>query len=365
MAKKKKFRFPWFLLFMVLYAVVFLAGTRYGLQWFWGYIEAFERSQPEHAIENYMEQLSEENLYAGSAELIAQLDSNLISQEECHAMIDEAVADGITYARNRKESTAEKNIYMLLSGDKTIGKVVTEPGEADEHGFRVWSATEESFDFSFLMGTGSSITVPHHLTVSVNGTALDESYITETGIRYTSIAEYYDEFEDLPYMVTYQTPAVWGAQEWVVTDTEGNVVTIDENTDMETFLDTCTQEEINQVQTFATDFIDQYMIFISCSNEVRKQEYKELIDYIVDDTALEDRMYDAMDGLQWVTRQNAELISMTVNSCIRLGEGRYLCDLTYVSETTKFTGRSEDVTNTKIILVVSGKKLLAESMQNY
>ncbi len=365
MAKKKKIRFPWLLLFMVLYAVAFLVATRHGLEWFWGYIEAFERSQPEHAIEAYMEQLSEENLYAGSAELITQLDSNLISEAECRAMIDGAVAEGITYARNRKESTAEKNVYMLLSGDRTIGKVITEPGEADAHGFRVWSATEESFDFSFLMGAGSSITVPHHLTVRVNGTALDESYITQTDIHYTSIREYYDEFEGLPYMVTYQTPAVWGEQELIVTDAEGNVVTIDENTDMESFLYTCTQDEIDRVHTFATDFIDQYMTFISCSNEVRKQEYKELIDYIVDGAALEDRMYEAMDGLQWVTRQNAELISMTVNSCIPLGEGRYLCDLTYVSETTKFTGRSEDVTNTKIILVVSGKKLLAESMQNY
>lgn len=365
MAKKSKFRFPWFLLSMVLYAAAFLTATYFGLKWFWGYMEAFELSQPEHAIENYMTQLSNDDLYAGSAELIAQLDSNLITEAECRAMIDEAVAGGITYARNRKESTSEKNVYMLLSGEQTIGKVVTEPGAADENGFRIWSATEESFDFSFLMGTGSSITVPHHLTVSVNGVILDESYITETGIRYASIEEYYDEFEGLPYMVTYQTPAVWGEQELTVTDAEGNPVTIDENTDMESFLYTCTQEEIDQVQSFATDFIDQYMTFISCSNDVRKQEYKELIDFIVDDTALEDRMYDAMDGLQWVTRQDAELISMTVNSCIPLGQGRYLCDLTYVSETTKYTGRTQDTTNTKIILVVSGNQLLAESMQSY
>lgn len=365
MTKNKKFRFPWFFFCMVLYAAAFLTATYFGLKWFWGYMEAFELSQPEHAISHYMAELSNENLYAGSAELMAQLDGNLITEEECRAMIDEAVAEGITYARNRKESTSEKNVYMLLSGDRTIGKVITEPGPADENGFRIWSATEESFDFSFLMGTGSTITVPHTLTVSVNGTALDESYITETGIRYASIEEYYDDFEGLPYMVTYTTPAIWGSQELVVTDAEGNAVTIDENTDLESFLYTCTQEEVDRVQAFATDFIDQYMTFISCNNDERKQEYKELIDYIVDDTALEDRMYDAMDGLQWVTRQNAELISMTVNSCIPLGEGRYLCDLTYISETTKYTGRTQDVTNTKIILVVSGKKLLAESMQNY
>ncbi len=365
MAKNKKFRFPWFLLCMVLYAAAFLIATYYGLKWFWGYMEAFELSQPEHAITHYMADLSNEDLYAGSAELISQLDSNLITEEECHAMIDKAVADGITYARNRKESSAEKNVYMLLSGGKTIGKVVTQPGAADENGFRIWSATEDSFDFSFLMGTGTSITVPHHLTVSVNGTPLDESYITETNIPYKTLAAYYKDYEGLPYMVTYTTPAIWGSQALLVTDADGNIVTIDESTDMESFVYTCTQEEIDRVHTFAIDFIDQYMTFISCSNEARKQEYKEMINYIVDGAALEDRMYEAMDGLQWVTRQDAELISTTINSCIPLGEDRYLCDLTYVSETTKFTGRTQDTTNTKLILVVSGKKLLAESMQNY
>ena len=55
-------------------------------------------------------------------ELIAQLDSNLITEEECRTMIDNAVAEGITYAKNNKESTSERHVYMLLSGKQTIGK---------------------------------------------------------------------------------------------------------------------------------------------------------------------------------------------------------------------------------------------------
>ena len=51
--------------------------------------------------------------------------------------------------------------------------------------------------------------------------------------------------------------------------------------------------------------------------------------------------------------------------CIPLGEDRYVCDLTYTAQTSKYTGVTTDVTNTKIILIRSGKKLLAESMQNY
>ncbi len=362
---KKRFHFPWFYLVMVLYAAAFLTATYFGLQWLWGYMEGYEASQPEHAIEQYMAQLENEDLYAASQALISQLDSKLISPQDCQAMIDQAVSGGITYARNRKESTSDKHVYMLLSGEQTIGRVVTQPGAADERGFRIWSATEESFDFSFLMGAGDSITVPHTMTVTVNGYALDESYITKSNIPYESLRDYYDDFEGLPYMVTYETPGVWGTQEWVVTDESGAPVTIDADTDLEAFLPVCTQEELDRIHTFATDFIDQYMVFISCSNAVRKQEYKRLIDFIADGAPLEARMYEAMDGLQWVTRQNAELISMTVNSCLPLGESRYLCDLTYVSETTKYAGRTEDVTNTKIILVQNQGKLLAESMQNY
>ena len=365
MAKKKKFRFPWFALFLVLWAVACLVATKYGLEWLWGYMEDFEASQPEHAITKYMDQLDNDALYRGSAELIAQLDSNLITEAECHAMIDNAVSEGITYAKNTKESNSERYVYMLLSGGKTIGKVVTTPGAPDENGFRIWSATEESFDFSFLMGTGASITVPNSFTVSANGTALDERYIIKDNIPFAPLKDYYDAFKDLPYMVTYQTPGIWGHQALLVTDANGKIVTIDENTDLEQFLYTCTQEEVDQIEAFATDFIEQYMVFISCTNAARKQEYKKLIEFIVDKTPLEERMYDAMDGLQWVTKQQTKLLDMQINSCISLGSGRYLCDLSYTAETIKYTGTTTDVTNAKIILVVSGKKLLAESMQNY
>ena len=344
MAKKTKFRFPWLLLFMVLYAVAALIGIKYGLEWLWGYMEDFEASQPEHAITGYMEQLSNDAFYKGAAEQIAQLDSNLITEEECRTMIDNAVSGGITYAKNNKESTSERHVYMLLSGKHTIGKVVTQPGQPDENGFRIWSATEESFDFSFLMGTGTSITVPHNFTVSANGTALDESYIVESNIPYKALEDYYGAYEGLPYMVTYE---------------------IDESTDMDSFVYTCTQEEVKAVETLTEDFLKQYIVFISCSNAARKQEYKTLIGFIVDGAPLEDRMYDAMDGLQWVTKQKNKLLSIQFNSCMPLGEDRYLCDLTYTSETSKYEESSTDVTNTKIILVKSGKKLLIESMQNY
>lgn len=365
MAKKTKFRFPWLLLFMVLYAAAALVGIKYGLEWFWGYMEDFEASQPEHAITRYMEQLSNDAFYKGAAEQITQLDSNLITEEECRTMIDNAVSGGITYAKNNKESSSERHVYMLLSGKQTIGKVVTQPGEPDENGFRIWSATEESFDFSFLMGTGTSITVPHNFTVSANGTALDESYIVESNIPYKTLEDYYGTYEGLPYMVTYKTPAIWGKQALLVTDAEGKIVTIDETTDMESFVYTCTQEEVEAVESLAEDFLKQYIVFISCSNAARKQEYKTLIGFIVDGAPLEDRMYDAMDGLQWVTKQKNKLLSIQFNSCMPLGEDRYLCDLTYTSETSKYEESSTDVTNTKIILVKSGKKLLIESMQNY
>ena len=365
MAKNKKFRFPWFAFALVLYAVVFLVGTCYSLKWFWGYMDAFEQSQPEHAIENYMASISNDTFYEGSADLIAQLDSNLITQEECHAMIDQAVSGGVTYARNRKESSTEKNVYMLLSGEHTIGKVVSQPGEPDEHGFRVWSITEESFDFSFLMGTGKTVTVPHNFTVTVNGIALDESYITQNNIQYASLKDYYEEYEGLPCMVTYETPGIWGSQAMLITDPEGNIVTIDENTDMEAFVNNCTAEELSQIQSFSTDFINQYMVFVSCYNSVRKQNYKALIEYIVDDAPLENRMYEAMDGLQWVTSQDVTVLDVKINRCTNIGGGRYLCDLTYITETVRYVGTTQDATNTKIILVESGGKLLAESMQNY
>jgi len=364
MAKKKTFRFPVFFLCMVLYAVVFLCGTKFGLDWFWGYMEDYELSQPKYAIENYMEQLTNETLYQGAAAQIAQLDGNLVTKEQCHAMIDQAVSGGITYAKNNKTSTSERHVYMLLSDGKTIGTVVTQPGEPNESGFRVWSATEESFDFSFLMGSGSSITVPHNFTVSVNGTALDESYIIQSNIPYECLEVFYGELDDLPYMITYQTPAVWGDQALLVTDDSGKTVTIDDPADNESFLYNCSQEESSRLETFSKEFIQQYMTFVSCNEAVRSREYLKLIEYIVDDSPLESRMYEAIDGLQWVKHTN-KLLDIQINGCINLGNGRYLCDFSYTTQTNKYTSSSTDITNTKIILVEADGGLLAQSMQNY
>ena len=134
---------------------------------------------------------------------------------------------------------------------------------------------------------------------------------------------------------------------------------------MESFLLTCTEEEVQQAGKFAEKFIKQYMAFISAPNTTRKQEYKTLIDFIVDGAPLEDRMFEAMDGLQWVTNQKTKLLDVQFGNCIRLSEGRYLCDLSYTTETTKYTGVTTEVTNTKVILVQDGNKLLIESMQNY
>ena len=365
MAKQKR-RFPWFLVGCVVYAAVVLVAAFMGLKWFWTYMEAYETSRPTTAIDAYWKKLTFSKIYDSIADDISQLDTKLQPESETRSRIEQMVKTGISYARNAAESTDDRLVYMLQCDGKTIGKVSMVPGEEDEFGFTPWVVETDSFDFSFLMGVGKSITVPHNYTVTCNGIVLDESYIVKTGIQYETIKELYATYEDLPYMVTYETPGIWGEQVLAVQDPNGFAVTIDENTDMEAFLDTCTAEEKQAAEGYVKDFIDHYIAFIDSTEANREQNYDLLIEFIKDGNPLEERMYNAMEGLYWVRKQKVVLVELNFQNCICLGDGQYLVDLDYTTRATKLNGETEDTkTTSRIILIPEGNSFQINLMVNY
>ena len=73
-------------------------------------------------------------------------------------------------------------------------------------------------------------------------------------------------------------------------------------------------------------------------------------------------MKEAMVGLIWVTDRNASVKELRVDMCLRLEEGRYLCDFTYVVDTNDFSGSVESVSHVEMVIVETAKGLRAESM---
>ena len=75
-----------FILGMVLYALIFMAIAAGGLYLLWQYMDAYEYSRPDSAMDRYMETLDEEHIKKLSADFIsAEIDPNIPSRGEAEA----------------------------------------------------------------------------------------------------------------------------------------------------------------------------------------------------------------------------------------------------------------------------------------
>lgn len=366
MAKTKKKRFGWFVVFLEVYVLLALIGVIVGLNWFQGYLQAYEDSQMYHSLDAYMEKLDTNDMREAADALFAKTDTNLQVRQECVDLIDQAVAGGVTCARNRKLSTDNEVVYMLLSGEHTIGQFSLVTTEPDEYGHIGWTEGETSYNFDFLLEGlhNTSVTVPDSYTVTVNGYPLDESYITKTGMQYAELKEFYDDY-DLPGRVTYTTGYVLGPLDLVITDDKGNVVTQEQADDDVYVLNNCTDDEKARLEAFMTKYLKQYVKFMSSNNEDRDNQYKALLKLIAKDSFLRTRMKASLDGLQWTNDFDHKIDSITMNSFYKITDDLYMCDVTYVGLTYLGSIRNQSVNNMKMIVIADGDSFLAEASQSY
>lgn len=365
MAKKTKRFKHGFLLGMIIYAVVFLIAAFFGLRYFWNFIAAFEESRPLNTINAYMDQLTVDHICDTQTEILKLAEDELVSEETCRQLMREALKDEITYAKKTSESTDTKTVYVLRSGSRIIGSVTMTATEIDEYNFARWKISEETFDLSFVLAESSySVTVPENFQVYVNGELLDESYITESGIKYSAVERLYKDY-DLPTMVTYKATVPLGECVGVVKDADGNEIVIDENTDYNVFLENCTDAEKTELKTFADAFVDSYVLFTGNSNDKAKANYQALMEYVVSGSDLASRMKMALDGLSYAQSKGDEVVSLTINRAISLGDGRYVCDVTYEVDTTGRNGVVRTTTNVQIIVVRTEDGMKAEALNIY
>lgn len=367
MSKKNGKRKPvTFWKFLIIFAEIFLIATCIGLIMFWEFIEAYEASRPQNAIVAFMADLTPEKISGKDTDTLAAIDPNIRSEADNRAVIEESLSGGISYAKNTKETTDERMVYMVLSGGRTIGRVVMTVVSTDNYGFQYWDVTEQSYDFSYLIGKSVSITVPEEFSVYADGVLLDDSYITETGIIYDVVEEYYKDY-DLPTMCTYTVGPALDEIVLTVKDTEGNPVQIDDDTDMNQFLKNCSQEELDELNAFVETYTKCYVDYTTVNSKAGTlyQSYSELVKLMVPDSVLAGRMQEAQIGLVWVKGRSSELTNLTVNRLLRLEEGRYLCDVSYTAH-IKDGWNDEDINSSfELIVVETEDGLKTESMIVY
>ena len=362
--KAKKRRFWPFLLGMFLYAAAFLTVLYFALGQLWTYMEAYEASRPINTLNAYMTQVDAQAVCDGSGDLIAQVDHNLQSEEQCREVIRSALTEGISYAKKTSECTDIRLVYVLRSGGKVIGSMTMETVAQDRFGFAVWEVTETEFDMSFLMGQPMSVKVPDNFTVYAGEMKLDSSYITESDIRFDKLKAFYDDY-DILTLVTYEAGPFLGDVALTVEDRNGQAVVIDKDTDYEAFLNNCTEEENAKLEDFAERFLKRYIAFTGSAFKSSERSYKELVPYLVPDSELANRMALALEGLEWAQSRGDELVEITFNHMINVGEGCWLCDVTYQVDTIGREGVVRTTNSARFIIVESGDQLLVDTLLTY
>ena len=357
--RKRSLIFP---IFLGIYVLIALFLTNFGLQKFWDYIDAYEASRPHIATDAYMAQLTPEYVISKVSPLLEEVDPAVQSQEEAVAVLKNALSKPFTCSKWTNQSTETKFVYVLRSGSQVIGTFEMQPAQQGRYGLFPWKITEDSFDLSYLLKEGFSVTVPHDAQVSVGTKVLGDAQITKKDIPYEPIADLYGTYA-LPTRVTYTVGRYLGELETVVTDAQGNV--IDPSADPEQFLDNCTPDEKEALQAVGKGFIEAYVHFTSRTGGDLYANLNVLRKYMVPGGTLEKRMEDSLRGFSWITDRNVNIRSVTVNRCISIGEGRYICDVSCVYDTRNINGNAQEQLDLKVILINTKNGLRAEAMYTY
>ena len=327
--KKNKIGSLAYALFLLVYVVAALTVGFFLLTKLWNYAEEYELSRPEKALDAYVETLNDDLWNEGLAETVTAMPHEFQSDEEVSEIIRNQFSGVISYART---SGGDKHTrrYSIRCGDKEIGKIQLAEDRSREtsYGLYPWTVVGEEYDFTNLYST-VSVTVPSTYTVTLNGQAMGEEYIVQDNIHYALLEEYYEDFPNLPLLVTYSFDHAVGTLTPAIYDEAGNLVEIDESRGDEQFLANCTEKEVERVTDFTNRFAERYARYTSGMGDDAAAAYKKwLSGYLVADSELARRMIAAQDGLYWARAYSVEILSMEINNIIGFGEGIYLCDYT-------------------------------------
>ena len=185
MQKQKKSKYYKVLL---LTAAVFIVAIGVGTVVFWRYIEAYELSRHEHAIQYLRENIDydfwERSVESAMIPLLTVFESDVGAPVERHL---HKIRD-VQYSFRQKtdESSAQAPIYIIRAGPKDIGIVRLVPTVDVGFGFNLWEVGSIELLDSFVesLAENVSVTVSQNATVEVNGVPLEQEFLTECEFEY-------------------------------------------------------------------------------------------------------------------------------------------------------------------------------------
>ena len=352
MAKRNKKSSGRFALGMIVYALTFIVFLAIGLRIFWGVIDRYEKSQPKHAIDAYIQTFDSAHIRSLCSDFVASLDHELKSEEESYAEIEQLFSGELRYSKNSVESTEDRLVYGILSGSRLLGTMaLNRSGEGNDV---TWTVSDEKFDFSDLKNSAEFL-APSEWQLLCNGKPLDAKYVVETGIRYPSMEEAYDYGFALPTLVRYQLGNYIGELKIEARDADGNEAQLRDDPAGYTLTDRCTPDVRTRMEDYTRRFLPLYITFMSNTNHNAYDNYAKVKPYLLPGSDLESRFYNAIVGQTWSHSKGDLLHDVVVNGVFEISEGKYLIDVDYKVDTTGNAGTVANDAGMLIVAVDQGK----------
>lgn len=346
-------------------AVTLFALAAVGLTWFWFFMDAYEQSRPQTAVEGYLLTAAAERICTLDTEVLASYDRRLQSEEAALQAIRGSIGP-LTCLRDGKRSTDTKLVYAVMNGGRRIGSVTMTPSHRDLFGFDHWQVSGEEYDFSHLLGNAVSVTVPEDYRVYADSSLLDSRFVTDSGIPFRRMEDFSEKYS-APTLKTYSAGPIFGTVMLSATTPQGDPVDIGDQSAIQDGYRNYTEEEQTSLDKFMTGFVNAYVRFSSGrgGNGNRYYNYYNLSLHLVPDGELKTRMKDAINGMTWVMDRGTEVVGLETNQYIRLDGGAYLCDVTYTVTRKLSSGQDTSSVNIRVIVVKTDGGLKAEAMTIY
>lgn len=351
MRTEKRSRFVPGLLLYLLVLVLLLSAALFILR---DFLSCYEASRPVRALERYEAMLQEAPTEA-CRDGLAGLDTKLESEEEALAWLQPRLQDA-QLREDLAESSEGRKLYRVLMDGQVCGSVTLVQQEAGRFGFAPWEIGEERYDFSPWLHT-LSITVPAEYQVRLGTQTLGREYIVERALPFEALGECYELYDDLPTKTRYETGALLGEYALEAVDARQKPVA-PEMLEDDRYLDNCSAEEKERLTAYAEAFVPAYVQYTSALVGL-----PTLSALIRNDSALYQRLRSvAADGFWRATYTN--LLSTEVDRTVNLGNGRWMMDLHYETESESYSGLVALEYHLRFVLEESNGTLLAVALYN-
>ena len=358
MKTRRKSRFA---LGLLIYILVFAVLAAAALWFFRQYLEAYEASRLSTAVKDYMEACTDGTLSYRWGLALGRLDAEgTDGSEENRNWAQEMIRNATM--REHVTSNSKEKIYRLYDGNGVCFETLTlhQEEEKDRWGFSGWKVVDEAISLEPYT-TSISIVVPEDYTVRVGEETLDSGFIAEKDIPYEALKPFKDKIKNLPTKVRYQYGPVLGSGEMTVLDSAGREVPEDQRTEYH-YLDTASAADRARIQDFIERYLEVYLPFAD-DLEGRGMGYFDAVyQMIIHGGEIEARIRQAIDGHEYGNVQKLEILSVDLDCCTDLGDGRYFADFAYHIRTYGLHDPTEETYRMRLLVKEEYGTLYAEQM---